>query len=112
MANQNVRRRLSDTEMNRGIGMLEAGSNQREVARILGVSQGVFGRLWHRYQTHGNVMHRHGGSRTRSTTQAQDALSSSKLDGIVSRPQQPSETTFRMPLTQRKLYGIVYMMLV
>ena len=62
MANQNVRRRLSDAEMNRGIGMLEAGSNQREVACILGVSQSVIGRLWQRYQTHGNVMHRHGGA--------------------------------------------------
>ena len=36
MADRQVRRRLSEEEMNRGIGMLEAGLSQREVARVLG----------------------------------------------------------------------------
>jgi hypothetical protein len=36
MANRQVRRRLSEDEMNRSIGMLEAGRSQRHVAHILG----------------------------------------------------------------------------
>ena len=46
MADQQVRRRLSEEGMNRGIGMQEAGLSQREVARVLGVSQGVVSRMW------------------------------------------------------------------
>ena len=45
MADRQVRRRLSEEEMNRGIGMLEAGLSQREVARVLGVSQSVVSRM-------------------------------------------------------------------
>ena len=46
MADRQVRHRLSEEEMNRGIGMLEAGLAQREVARVLGVSQSVVSRMW------------------------------------------------------------------
>ena len=61
MADRQVRRRLSEEEINRGIGMLEAGLSQKEVARVLGVSQSVVSR-----------MHQHAGGRERSTTRAQD----------------------------------------
>jgi hypothetical protein len=36
MANRQVSRRLSEDEMNRGIGMFEAGRSQRHVAHVLG----------------------------------------------------------------------------
>ena len=72
MADRQVRRRLSEEEMNRGIGMLEAGLSQREVARVLGVSQSVVSRMWSRFHLTGNVMHQHAGGRERSTTLAQD----------------------------------------
>jgi hypothetical protein len=36
MANRQVRRYLNEYEMNRGIGMLEAGRSQRHVAHLLG----------------------------------------------------------------------------
>ena len=36
MADRQVRHRLREEEMNWGIGMLEAGLSQREVARVLG----------------------------------------------------------------------------
>ena len=72
MADRQVRRRLSEEEMNRGIGMLEAGLSQREVARVLGVSQSVVSRMWTRFHLTGNVMHQHAGVRERSTTRAQD----------------------------------------
>ena len=35
MTDRQIRRRLSEEEMNRGIGMLEAGLSQSEVARVL-----------------------------------------------------------------------------
>ena len=57
MADRQVRRRLSEEEMNRGIGMLEAGLSQREVARVLVVSQSVVSRMWTRFHLTGNVMH-------------------------------------------------------
>ena len=72
MADRQVRRRLSEEEMNRGIGMLEAGLPQREIARVLGVSQSVISRMWTRYHLTGNVMHQHAGGREHSTTRAQD----------------------------------------
>ena len=59
MADRQVRRRLSEEEMNRGIGMLEDGLSQREVARVLGVSQSVVSRMWTRFHLTGNVMHQH-----------------------------------------------------
>ena len=40
-----LRRRLSEDEMNRGIGMLEAGRLQRHVANVLGVSYSVVARM-------------------------------------------------------------------
>ena len=70
MADRQVWRRLSEEEMNRGIGMLEAGLSQREVARVLGVSQSVVSRMWTRFHLTGNVTHQHAGGRERSTTQA------------------------------------------
>ena len=72
MADRQVRRRLSEEEMNRGIGMLEAGLSQMEVARVLGVSQSIVSRMWTRFHLTGNVMHQHAGGRERSTTRAQD----------------------------------------
>ena len=72
MADRQVRRRLSEEEMNKGIGMLEAGLSHREVASVLGVSQSVVSRMWTRFELTGNVMHQHAGGRERSTTRAQD----------------------------------------
>ena len=72
MADRQVSCRLSEEEMNRGIGMLEAGLSQREVARVLGVSQSVVSRMWTRFHLTVNVMHQHAGGRERSTTRAQD----------------------------------------
>ena len=46
MAARQVRHRLSEEEMNRGIGVLEAGLSQREVACVLRVSQSVISRMW------------------------------------------------------------------
>ena len=74
MADRQVRCRLSEEEMNRGIGMLEAGLSQREVARVLGVSQSVVSIMWTRFHLTGNVMHQHAGGRERSTTWAQDRI--------------------------------------
>ena len=59
MADRQVRRRLSEEEMNRGIGMLEAGLSHSEVARVLGVSQSVVLRMRTRFYLIGNVMHQH-----------------------------------------------------
>ena len=67
-----LRNRLSPEEMNRGVGMLDAGVSQRHVARLLNVSQSVVSRMWNRYQTHGDPSHRHEGGRSRATTQRQD----------------------------------------
>ena len=72
MADRQVRRRLSEEEMNKGSGMLEAGLSQREVARVLEVSQSVVSRMWTRFHLTGNVMHQHAGGRERSTTRTQD----------------------------------------
>ena len=72
MADRQVRCRLSEEEMNRGIGMLEAGLSQREVVGVLGVSQSVVSRMWTRFNLTGNVMHQHAGGRERSTTRTQD----------------------------------------
>ena len=68
MADRQVRRRLSEEEMNKGIGMLEAGFSQREVARVLGVSQSIVSRMWTQFHLTGNVMHQHTRGRERSTT--------------------------------------------
>ena len=60
MANLRVRYCLSRDEINMGVGMLAAGRSQPNVARALGVSQSVVLRMWNRYQTYGDVTHRHG----------------------------------------------------
>ena len=88
MADRQVRRRLSEEEMNSGIGMLEAGLSQREVARVLGVSQSVVSRMWTRFHLTGNVMHQNAGGRERSTTRPQDRLSLYKPDVTGSTTQQ------------------------
>jgi transposase len=72
MANRQVRLRLSEDEMNRGTGILEAGRSQRHVAYVLGVSQSVVSRMLNQFQMNGNVLQGHAGGRERSTTQAQD----------------------------------------
>ena len=72
MKNLRVRHRLSRVEMNMGVGMLAEGCSQPQVARALGVSQSVVLRMWNRYQTYGDVTHRHGGGRQRATTQPED----------------------------------------
>ena len=66
------RRRLTSDEMHVGIGMLEAGSSQRNVTEHLDVSQSVVSRMWNRYQMNGNSQHRHGGGRAKATSDIQD----------------------------------------
>ena len=58
--------------MHVGIGMLEAGSSQRNVAEHLNVSQSVVSRMWNCYQTNGNTQHRHGGGRAKATSDSND----------------------------------------
>jgi transposase len=70
MANRHVRRCLSEDEMNRGIGMLEASRSQRHVAHVLGVSQSIVSRMWNRFQNTVNVLQGHVLGRKCSTTQA------------------------------------------
>ena len=48
MALQQARRRISTSDMDRGIGMIQSGRSQREVANDLGVSQSVVSRMWNR----------------------------------------------------------------
>lgn len=67
-----LRRRLSEGEMARGVGMLQSGSSQRLVAGALGVSQSVASRLWNRYQTTVTVTQRHSGGLPRATSQRED----------------------------------------
>ena len=55
MADRQVSRRLSEEEMNRSIGMLEAGLSQRGAARVLWVSQCVVSRMWTRFHLTGNA---------------------------------------------------------
>ena len=72
MPQQQIQGRLTDAEMARGVGMLEAGLSQRQVAQALNVNQSVISRMWNRYQTTGNVSRRHSGGRTRITTLRED----------------------------------------
>lgn len=67
-----VERHLEDEEMNRGIGLFEAGLSQRQVACHLGVLQNVIGMIRQHYQTPEKCHSRHGGSFIMFTTQAQD----------------------------------------
>ena len=66
------RRRLTSDEMHVGIGMLETGSPQRNVAKHLNVSQSVVSRMWNRYQTNGNAQHLYGGGHAKATSDIQD----------------------------------------
>jgi transposase len=91
MANRQVRRRLSEDEMNRGIGIFKAGRSQRQVAHVLGVSQSVVSRMWNRFQKTGNVLQGNDGSRERSTTQAQDRF----IVRHARRQRFPNATTLR-----------------
>ena len=50
MRRQQIQRRLTDAEMARGVGMLEAGLSQQQVAQALNVNQSVISRMWKRYQ--------------------------------------------------------------
>ena len=72
MANLRKRHRLSREELNMEVGMLVGGRSQPQLARALGVSQSTVSRMWNRYQTYGDVTHRHWGGRQRPITQAED----------------------------------------
>jgi hypothetical protein len=50
MAYRQVRRHLSEDEMNRGIGMLDAGHSQRHVTNVLGISRNVVSWMWNHFQ--------------------------------------------------------------
>ena len=66
------RRRLTADEMHVSIGMLEAGSSQRNVTEHLDVSQSVVSRMWNRYQMNGNAQHQHNGGPAKATLDIQD----------------------------------------
>ena len=66
------RRPLNSGEKHAGIGMLETGSSQRNVAEHVNVSQSVVSRMWNCYQKNGNAQHRHGGGRAKVTSDIQD----------------------------------------
>ena len=51
MINLRIRRRLDAEEMNRWIGVLEAGLSQRHVAGVLGVPQSTVARMLERFRT-------------------------------------------------------------
>lgn len=72
MNNQQRRHRSVDNELARGMGMLERGATQRQVAETLGVNQSVICRAWIRYQRQGNFARRHGGGRQRMTNRHDD----------------------------------------
>ena len=87
------RRRLTSDEMHVGIGMIETGSSQRNVAEHLKVSQSVVSRMWNRYQTNGNAQHRHGGGRAKATSDIQD-----RYIGLLARRNRfRSETVCTVP---------------
>lgn len=67
-----MRRHLSDMKAARGIGLLQAGQSQRNVAAQLNVSQSVISRLWNRFQQTNNVQQRPRSGRPRCTTARQD----------------------------------------
>ena len=71
-ASLRMRQRLDAEEINRGIGMLEAGLSQLHVAGVLRVSKSTVARMRERFRTHGNVRRRHGGGRERLTTRRED----------------------------------------
>jgi len=54
------------------VQMLLGGHSQREVARIVGVSQSVVARMWRRYKETGQFTRRPGQGRSRCTTDADD----------------------------------------
>lgn len=66
------RRHLPKPEVDRAVGLLQAGCSQRRVATELGVSQSVVGRLWHRYLETGSSARRPQSGRPRATTERQD----------------------------------------
>ena len=72
MANANVRRHLSEAELWRAVGMAEQGARHREIGEVFGVDHTVITRAWARFQQHGTPVRRHGGGRTRMTTEAED----------------------------------------
>ena len=74
------RRRLTSDEMHVGLGMLEAGSSQRNVTENMDVSQSVVSRMWNRYKMNRNAQHRHGGGRAKATSDNQD-----RYIGILTR---------------------------
>lgn len=65
------RRHLTADEMQRAVGMLQAGRNQSQVSRNFGVNRSVICRLWQRYNSTGDPAEQHPG-RGRSTTTRQD----------------------------------------
>jgi transposase len=83
MANQQVRRHLSEDEMNRGIGILEDSRSQRHVAHVIGVSKSVVSRMWNRFQMTGNVLQGHAGGRERSRLKPWTNLLSFRPDANV-----------------------------
>lgn len=65
------RQHLTLDEMNRAVGLLQAGMRQVEVAERMSVSQSVISRLWRRFRETGSPAEQHPG-RGRCTTAGQD----------------------------------------
>lgn len=61
MHRQVIRTHLADTEMTRGIAVLEKGGSQWQVATALNASQSVISRMWDMYHSMGSVHRIHSG---------------------------------------------------
>jgi len=66
------RRHLTTEDAARAVGLLQAGSSQRQVGNRFGVSHSVIGRLWDKFQNTGTVKRRPQTGRPKKTTAPQD----------------------------------------
>jgi hypothetical protein len=97
MAGQLPQRRLTYIEMAQGVGMLQAGSFQCQVARALNVSQSVISRMLIRYQTTGTVSRRHWVAELASPLSGKTDSSWCMLAGTHSGPVYSYKTTSSSP---------------
>ncbi|GFW83728.1 transposable element Tcb1 transposase [Trichonephila clavipes] len=66
------RHHIDDFMLGRIIGKIEEGRKKTDVARVFDIAHSVVSRLWKSFKTTGMCSRRHGGSRVRSTTPAED----------------------------------------
>lgn len=64
--------RVSETLLNRAVGMLQTGTSQRRTAELLGMSRSQVNRAWIRFQVNDSPSYVYGGGRQRTTQLATD----------------------------------------